>query len=202
MRRLLTIKKVGLIMKSFFPNKLSVATLIAALAVSGIALGQGADDADTADLEEENIDAMLEDDSYASDGMVEEVIVTGSRLRRDTFSSVSPLQVINAEIQKEAGMIDAADILQSSTVSAGQQVDLTFQGFVLTNGPGASTVDLRGLGASRNLVLINGRRISPSGVAQTPLPELSTRYFGRILTVSSSKFSQIIQSSPVARIPQ
>lgn len=155
-------------MKSFFPNKLTVATLIAALAVSGIALGQDADDTDTADLEEENIDAMLEDDSYASDGMVEEVVVTGSRLRRDTFSSVSPLQVINAEIQKEAGMIDAADILQSSTVSAGQQVDLTFQGFVLTNGPGASTVDLRGLGASRNLVLINGRRISPSGVEGAP----------------------------------
>ena len=96
--------------------------------------------------------------------LVEEVVVTGSRLRRDTFSSVSPLQIITTELSKEAGVIDPAEILQGSTASTGQQIDLTFQGFVLDNGPAASTVNLRGLGASRNLILINGRRVSPSGV--------------------------------------
>ena len=38
----------------------------------------------------------------------------------------------------------------------------------MDNGPAASTVDLRGLGANRNLVLINGRRVSPSGVECAP----------------------------------
>jgi Outer membrane cobalamin receptor protein len=94
---------------------------------------------------------------------VEEVIVTGSRLRRDTFTSVAPMQIITTEFAKEVGLVDAADILQGSTAATGQQIDLTFQGFVLDNGPAASTVDLRGLGANRNLVLINGRRVSPSG---------------------------------------
>ena len=100
--------------------------------------------------------------------LVEEVVVTGSRLRRDTFSSVSPLQIITTELSKEAGVIDPAEILQGSTASTGQQIDLTFQGFVLDNGPAASTVNLRGLGASRNLILINGRRVSPSGVEGAP----------------------------------
>jgi len=100
--------------------------------------------------------------------LVEEIVITGSRLRRDTFSSVSPLQIITTELSKEAGVIDPAEILQGSTASTGQQIDLTFQGFVLDNGPAASTVNLRGLGASRNLILINGRRVSPSGVEGAP----------------------------------
>ena len=99
---------------------------------------------------------------------VEEVVVTGSRLRRDTFTSVAPMQIITTEFAKEVGLVDAADILQGSTAATGQQIDLTFQGFVLDNGPAASTVDLRGLGANRNLVLINGRRVSPSGVEGAP----------------------------------
>ena len=107
-------------------------------------------------------------ESAANVQPVEEVIVTGSRLRRDTFSSVAPMQIITTEFSKEVGLVDAADILQGSTAATGQQVDLTFQGFVLDNGPAASTVDLRGLGANRNLVLINGRRVSPSGVEGAP----------------------------------
>ena len=95
------------------------------------------------------------------------MVVTGSRLRRDTFSSVAPMQIITTEFAKEAGLIDAADILQGSTAATGQ-IDLTFQGFVFDNGPAASTVDLRGLGANRNLILINGRRVSPSGVEGAP----------------------------------
>ncbi len=100
---------------------------------------------------------------------VEEVVVTGSRLRRDTYTSVAPLQVITGQVSREVGLIDASDILQESTASSGQQIDLTFTGFVLDNGPGATTVDLRGLGANRTLVLINGRRISPAGVEGAPV---------------------------------
>ncbi|HEX2140026.1 MAG TPA: TonB-dependent receptor [Woeseiaceae bacterium] len=99
----------------------------------------------------------------------DEVVVTGSRLRRDTYTSVAPLQVITGEVSREVGLIDATDILQESTASSGQQIDLTFTGFVLDNGPGATTVDLRGLGANRTLVLINGRRVAPAGVEGAPV---------------------------------
>jgi iron complex outermembrane receptor protein len=100
--------------------------------------------------------------------VTEEITVTGSRLKRDTYSSISPLQIITAEVSREVGLIDAADILQDSTASSGQQIDLTFQGFVLNNGPGSSTVSLRGLGEARTLVLMNGRRLAPAGVEGAP----------------------------------
>ena len=107
-------------------------------------------------------------DEIEDERQVEEVIVTGSRLKRSTYSSISPLQIITGQVSREVGLIDAADILQESTASSGQQIDLTFQGFVLDNGPGSSTINLRGLGAARTLVLVNGRRLAPAGVEGAP----------------------------------
>jgi iron complex outermembrane receptor protein len=99
---------------------------------------------------------------------IEEVVVTGSRLKRDTYTSISPLQIITAQVSREVGLIDPGTILQESTAASGIQIDLTFSGFRLDNGPGASTVDLRGLGAARTLFLVNGRRLAPSGVEGAP----------------------------------
>jgi iron complex outermembrane receptor protein len=114
------------------------------------------------------------DDEEDEVEVTEEITVTGSRLKRDTYSSISPLQIITGQVSREVGLIDAADILQESTAASGQQIDLTFQGFVLDNGPGATTINLRGLGEARTLVLINGRRLSPAGVEGAPIaPDLN-----------------------------
>lgn len=113
-------------------------------------------------------DDGLDDLSGLEDEAVEEVVVTGSRLKRDTYSSLAPLQVISGQISREIGSIDPSTILQESPTAGGQQIDITYQGFVLDNGPGASTIDLRGLGAERTLVLINGRRAAPVGVEGAP----------------------------------
>ena len=115
-----------------------------------------------------------EEDDAIDEAAPEEIIVTGSRLKRDTYSSIAPLQVISGQISREIGSIDPAGILQDSTVSAGNQIDITYQGFVLDNGPGSSTINLRGLGASRTLVLINSRRAAPVGVEGAPFaPDLN-----------------------------
>ncbi|MCH8944033.1 MAG: TonB-dependent receptor [Proteobacteria bacterium] len=104
---------------------------------------------------------------------VDEVIVTGSRLKRDTYTSIAPLQIISGQLSREVGLMDAGDILQESTAAAGQQIDLTFNGFVLDNGPGQTNINLRGLGSARTLVLINGRRVAPAGVEGAPIsPDL------------------------------
>ena len=118
---------------------------------------------------------FAQDDSVDDDEVVDEVTVTGSRLKRSTYTSISPLQIITSEVSREVGLIDPADILKNSTASAGQNLDLTFNGFVNpVNGPGGTTVNLRALGASRTLVLINGRRVAPSGVEGAPsAPDLS-----------------------------
>ena len=118
-------------------------------------------------IESEDVEASSSE-SEQVDSSVEEVVVTGSRLKRSTFSSISPLQIITAEISREAGLLNAADILQTSTSAGGQQVDLTFSGFVLDNGPGSRTLNLRGLGAGRTLILINGRRMAPGGAEGAP----------------------------------
>ena len=126
---------------------------------------------------------------------VEEVIVTGSRLRRDTFSSVSPLQVITGQVSREVGQIDPATILQESTTAAGAQIDITFTGLVLDSGPGHSAVDLRGLGSTRTLVLINGRRVSPAGVEGAPqspdlnlIPRAAVQQYEILLDGASSVY--------------
>ena len=96
--------------------------------------------------------------------VVEEIVVTGSRIRRDEFSSTSPITVINSERSALAGLLDTADILQNSTIASGQQIDDTFSGFVTDGGPGARSLALRGLGEQRTLILVNGKRWGPSGV--------------------------------------
>jgi iron complex outermembrane receptor protein len=105
---------------------------------------------------------------------IEEIVTTGSRIKRDTFSSVAPLQVISGQVSRNLGAVDPGTILQDTSASAGIQFDTTFGGFVLDNGPGASTADLRGLGSARTLVLLNGRRIAPAGVEGVPIsPDLN-----------------------------
>ncbi len=122
----------------------------------------------TTALAQEVDPATTTDGAAETDEDVEEVVVTGSRLSRDTYTSISPLQVISGQVSREIGLIDAGTILQESSAASGVQIDLTFQGFVLDNGPAASTVDLRGLGPDRTLFLINGRRLSPAGVEGAP----------------------------------
>ncbi len=118
-------------------------------------------------IEEDEVDDSAVDISTRED-IEEEIIVTGSRLKRTTFDSIAPLQVIDADGSREAGLIDTADILQESTAASGTQIDVTFTGYVLDNGPGASTISLRGLNSDRTLVLINGRRVAPAGVEGAP----------------------------------
>lgn len=126
------------------------------------ALAQDAPEPDAAEVEEIEEEEVAEEDE-------ERVVVTGSRVRKSTFSSISPLQTITTEDSASVGLFDAAQILQTSEAAAGQQIDATFNGFVLDNGPGSQTINLRGLSAERTLVLINGRRVAPSGVEGAPI---------------------------------
>lgn len=98
------------------------------------------------------------------------IIVTGSRIRRDTFNSPSPITVVSRDDTTVAGFNSSSELLQSTSVTAGaRQIDNTFGGFITDGGPGANTLSLRSLGAARTLVLLNGRRIAPSGTSGSVL---------------------------------
>lgn len=113
----------------------------------------------TADEEEEN--APVSADGSAGDT----IFVTGSRIRRDEFSSPAPLTVIDPEIAQRQGLNSTAAMVQGSPIAAGSdQITAALSTNFLTNGgTGAETISLRGLGAERTLVLLNGRRAGPSG---------------------------------------
>jgi len=105
------------------------------------------------------------------DTEVEALVVTGSRIKRTEFTSPAPIQVITAESSTLEGLVDTTEILQQSTLASGSfQVNNMLTGFVVDGGPGVNTISLRGLGANRTLVLLNGRRVGPAGVRGTVGP--------------------------------
>jgi len=110
---------------------------------------------------------LLVEETIESDDS-DDIVVTGSRIKRDTFTSIAPLQVLTTDLSQDVGLFDPSTILQRSESAAGQQIDATFQGFVLDNGPGSQTLNLRGLGPDRTLLLVNGRRLAPAGVEGAP----------------------------------
>src|SRR5690242_14445025 len=92
------------------------------------------------------------------------VVVLGSRIRRDRFNTADPVTIINRQAAVDAGFNSTAEVLQSVGVTGGTgQINDTFGGFVVEGGPGVNTLSLRGLGPTRTLILLNGRRIAPAG---------------------------------------
>ncbi|WP_428103085.1 TonB-dependent receptor domain-containing protein [Candidatus Rariloculus sp.] len=90
----------------------------------------------------------------AQDDVLEEVTVTGSRIRRQDFTANSPIQTVDEQLFDETTSIGVETILNRLP----QFVPAVTQ---FTTTVGASTVSLRGLGPNRNLILINGRRAMP-----------------------------------------
>ncbi|HEX3364767.1 TonB-dependent receptor plug domain-containing protein, partial [Phenylobacterium sp.] len=98
----------------------------------------------------------------AGSGEVSEIVVTGTRLPSPNLTSIAPVTTVgNADI-KAQGVTRIEDITNSlPQVFAGQ-------GSSITNGSnGTATVNLRGLGSSRTLVLIDGLRLM-AGDPQSP----------------------------------
>ncbi|WP_237219840.1 TonB-dependent receptor domain-containing protein [Sphingomonas arenae] len=92
------------------------------------------------------------------------IVITGSRIRRNEFTTAEPITVVTKQEITQAGFNSATDALQSNAVTAGaSQINNYYSGFVVDGGTGANTVGLRNLGPARTLVLLNGRRLSPAG---------------------------------------
>ncbi len=100
----------------------------------------------------------------AASAPTQEVVISGSRIKRDTFTSTAPLQILRNEDSALAGFTSTAEVLQGTAVTGGQgQINNAYGGYVTDGGPGANTLGLRGFSPTRSLVLLNGRRLAPSG---------------------------------------
>lgn len=95
----------------------------------------------------------------------EKITVTGSRIRTGGFDEARPVDIILADTAMNQGLGDIGALLRNSTVASGstQVTSASSTAFVQDGGTGAETLSLRGLGASRTLVLLNGRRAGPAG---------------------------------------
>jgi iron complex outermembrane receptor protein len=93
------------------------------------------------------------------------IVVTGSRIRQPEFTSPDPVSRIDPAVAQQQGKVSIADTLQTSPIAAGstQITSALSSNFVTNGGPGAESIDLRGLGPNRTLVLLNGRRAGPAG---------------------------------------
>jgi len=155
-------------MKASFRQQLLASTFILGIAsvVSSPAMGQVATtSADNAQADQRAAEQDRLPQTTAKESNNTDIVVTGSRIRRDNFTTPSVVDIITRDDRVLAGSRSTADILQSSSVTSGtSQINGSFLGFVSEGGPAASTVGLRGLSSSRTLVLLNGRRLAPAGV--------------------------------------
>jgi iron complex outermembrane recepter protein len=94
-----------------------------------------------------------------------QVVVTGSRIQRTGFEAPTPVSVVGADRAEQLGTTNLGQLMNQlpsfrSTQTPASQSSTA--GYV-----GGNVLDLRGLGAQRTLVLVNGERFVPSTTVGT-----------------------------------
>ena len=116
--------------------------------------------------------------AVSAEEIIEEVVVTGSRIATTNETASQPLLTIGAEAITSSGQVDLAELLNdvpqlTSSITLTNSLDGTAATIGGTNNFGASALDLRGLGTERTLTLVNGRR-HVAGVAGTSAVDVTT----------------------------
>ncbi len=108
---------------------------------------------------------------------VEEVVVTGSRIPQPNLTSISPIQTVGSQEVTLGGRAQTIDILnQLPQVTQNPGVDLGPTSDPLSGPGGVATVNLRGLGPQRTLVLVDGKRLGigdPNTGNPNPAPDIN-----------------------------
>jgi outer membrane receptor protein involved in Fe transport len=93
----------------------------------------------------------------SNDALLEEVIVTGSRIKRDPTTAPTPLIQVSREDVVNSGLASVIDVLADIPALSGSIVPEDTTGSGLNDG-GLSLLSLRDLGTGRTLVLVDGKR--------------------------------------------
>src|SRR5438067_10411835 len=97
----------------------------------------------------------------------QDIVITGTRIPQPNLTSASPVTVLTSQEVKLQGTTRTEDLINSLPQS------FAAQGSNVSNGStGTATVNLRGLGSVRTLVLINGRRLM-AGDPRIPVPDIN-----------------------------
>jgi len=98
-------------------------------------------------------------ESYAQD--IEEVMVTGSYIKGSATDGASPVEIIDRDTIEDIGATTIADITRNLSVNSGSENNS--DSFTQGATQGTSNVNLRGLGLSSTLILVDGRRHTLTG---------------------------------------
>ena len=104
--------------------------------------------------------AFLSFNAYAQQD-IEEVMVTGSYIKGSATDGASPVEVIDREEIENIGAVSIADITRNLSVNSGSEN--ASDSFTQGSTQGTSNVNLRGLGLSSTLILVDGRRQTLTG---------------------------------------
>lgn len=122
--------------------------------------------------------ALLATQAYAQGGSasVSEVVVTGSRIQTPGIQSASPIVTVGADQIRQQQTPEAEKILRLLPGVVPEDGD------AVNNGTeGVTTLNLRGLGAQRNLVLLNGKRMTPYNIdGEVDLSRVPTALLERV----------------------
>ena len=122
------------------------------------------------------------------DPVLEEVVVTGSRIVRRDFESNSPIRTINAaQFEEQSGLNIESYLNQlpdynpaNSPVTTGKEINAT-----PVNTLGIASVSMRGFGPNRNLVLIDGKRMVPTNALMvTDINAIPSALIERVETIT------------------
>lgn len=95
------------------------------------------------------------------------IVVTGSRIVRDGYSAPTPVSVISTEELNREAPANISDFVNTLPSIHGSSTPATTNGSLSNGGAGIASVNLRGLGAGRTLVLFDGQRSVASDVNNT-----------------------------------
>ncbi|NLG54633.1 MAG: TonB-dependent receptor plug domain-containing protein, partial [Rhodococcus sp.] len=119
------------------------------------------------DADDQPGDVLTSPQEAAAEGETPNIVVTGSRIARPDFNSNSPAVSVDEALLEnsstaalESNLNKLPQFVPAQTPTAGGDIQPT-----ATNTPGAATISLRGIGANRNLVLLDGRRSTPSNAS-------------------------------------
>src|SRR5262245_7189972 len=101
---------------------------------------------------------------------IEEVVITGSRIRRVDEETASPVFVMDNTTIQNSGVQTLGDLVQRVPAISGAATNPQVNN---GGGTGESNVELRGLGAQRTLVLLNGRRVNILGNTTTSAVDIN-----------------------------
>ena len=150
--------KIGkvILMSNKRHQETALAALTVALAVSGPAIAQ--------------------ESPKPSAELVETITVTGSRISRPDLEGSSPISIIDENFLDQKGTVNVEEVLNQLP-----QVIPGLGAQVNNGGDGTATVDLLGLGTTRTLVLVNGRRFVPAtNTGRTDLNAIPAQLIERI----------------------